>query len=91
MLWLTVFRSRLEQKGNNMEEILYFYLTNHSFQVFVNKGCQTYNKTRDEMLNLATVKEVYREMQHGGCNEERDGGENSTGTNATDSTVTCDT
>lgn len=75
-----------------MEEILYFYLTNHSFQVFVNKGCQTYNKTSDEMLGLATVREVYREMQHGGCNEEKDNGEaNSGSSDATGTNVTCDT
>ena len=53
-----------------MEEILDFYLKNHDFQVFVNKGSQSYGKTRDEMLSNAAVREVYREMQKGGCNEQ---------------------
>lgn len=75
-----------------MTEILDFYLKNHSFQVFVNKGSQTYGKTRDEMLENAIVREVYREMQKGGCNEERDnGGANPICPPTTDAPPTCGT
>ena len=82
----------LEMKGNNMEEILDFYLKNHDFQVFVNKGSQVYGKTRDKMLSNATVREVYREMQKGGCNEERNnGGTNPICSPATRSVTSCET
>lgn len=75
-----------------MTEILEFYLKNHNFQVYVNKGSQTYGKTRDEMLENATVREVYRAMQKGGCNEERNnGGKDSVCTPTTDTTPSCGT
>lgn len=51
-----------------------FYLTNHDFNIIVNKGCQTYGKTKSEMLENATIIEIYKEMQKGGCNESRDNG-----------------
>lgn len=60
-----------------MTNIERFYLTNHDFNIIVNKGSQIYGKTKDEMLNNAIVKEIYKEMQKGGCNEQReDRGEN---------------
>ena len=55
-----------------MKNIHDFYLRNHDFQVIVNKGCQTYGKTPDEMMATATIQEIYKEMQEGGINEERD-------------------
>ena len=55
-----------------ISDIERFYLTNHTFNIFVNKGCQTYHKTKSEMLSGAIVKEVFLEMQEGGCNEEHD-------------------
>lgn len=48
-----------------------FYLTNHDFNIYVNKGCQTYDMTPEEMFDDAIVWEVYKEMQRGGCNEKR--------------------
>lgn len=54
------------------EKINRFYLTNHDFNIIVNKGAQTYGKTASEILELATVREIYREMQKGGCNEQQD-------------------
>ena len=48
-----------------------FYLTDHDFNVYVNKGCQTYDMTPEEMFDNAIVWEVYKEMQRGGCNEKR--------------------
>lgn len=48
-----------------------FYLTDHDFNIYVNKGCQTYDKTPEEMFDNAIVWEVYKEMQRGGCNEKR--------------------
>lgn len=57
-----------------MTNIEKFYLTNHDFNIIVNKGSQIYGKTKDEMLENAIVKEIYKEMQKGGCNEERDYG-----------------
>lgn len=60
-----------------MTNIERFYLTNHDFNIIVNKGSQIYGKTKDEMLENAIVKEIYKEMQKGGCNEQReDRGEN---------------
>ena len=57
-----------------MKEMLNFYLTNHDFEVFVNKGIQAYSKTRDEMLQDAAVREVYKEMQERGCNARKEQG-----------------
>ena len=49
-----------------------FYLTNHDFQVFVNKNIQTYHNTLEkELMNPITVA-YYESMQRGGCNEKRD-------------------
>jgi hypothetical protein len=50
-----------------------FYLTNHDFNIFVNKGCQAYSRTLQEMLDDAITWEYYLSMQKGGCNEERNG------------------
>lgn len=79
-------------KGNNMTEMMEFYLKDHDFEVYVNKGCQTYNKSRDEELDNAIVREVYKEMQKGGCNEKREsGGENTMRTTTTATTPSCGT
>lgn len=56
-----------------------FYLTDHDFNIYVNKGCQTYDKTPEEMFDNAIVWEVYKEMQKGGCNEKHDNGRTNTG------------
>lgn len=53
------------------EMIDHFYLTNHDFQVMVNKDCQAYNKTPQEMFATATEQEKFKEMLPGGCNAER--------------------
>ena len=45
-----------------------FYLKDHGFQIYVNKGCQTYGRTPEEMFQNKTVQEVFKEMQKGGCN-----------------------
>lgn len=74
-----------------MTNIMEFYLKNHSFEVYVNKGCQSYKKSRDEELSNAIVREVYKEMQKGGCNEQRDGGENIVCVTTTATTSSCDT
>lgn len=54
-----------------MTNIERFYLTNHDFNIIVNKGAQSYGKTKDEMLSNSTIREIYREMQKGGCNEKK--------------------
>lgn len=46
-----------------------FYLTNHDFNIFVNKGCQTYNRSLPSMLADPITREYYLSMQKGGCNE----------------------
>lgn len=51
-----------------MTNIERFYLTNHDFNIIVNKGVQSYGKTKDEMLSNAIIREIYREMQKGGAN-----------------------
>lgn len=45
-----------------------FYLKDHGFQVYINKGCQTYGRTPAEMFEDPIVKEYYRSLQKGGCN-----------------------
>lgn len=45
-----------------------FYLKDHGFQVYVNKGCQTYGRTPAEMFEDPIVKEYCRSLQKGGCN-----------------------
>ena len=52
-----------------------FYLTNHDFQVYVNKGCQTYNRSLDSELDDPIVVEYYKTLQKGGCNEKRESGD----------------
>lgn len=72
------------------DEIERFYLTNHDFNIIVNKGSMTYGKTKDEMLANAIVQEICKEMQKGGCNEERDyGSEDSGCASATGTASTC--
>ena len=51
-----------------MTNIERFYLTNHDFNIIVNKGIQTYGKSKDEMLSNVIVREIYSEMQKGGAN-----------------------
>ena len=51
-----------------MTNIERFYLTNHDFNIIVNKGIQTYGKSKDEMLSNVIVREIYSEMQEGGVN-----------------------
>ena len=54
-----------------MNKIEEFYIKDHDFQVFINKGCQTYGKTPDELFQNPMVMEYYLSMQKGGCNEKR--------------------
>lgn len=56
------------------DTLMDFYLTNHTFNIFVNKGCQTYSKTLDEMFKDQIVWEYYLSLQKGACNEERSDG-----------------
>jgi len=51
-----------------MTNIERFYLTNHDFNIIVNKGIQAYSKSKDEMLSNVIVREIYSEMQEGGIN-----------------------
>lgn len=51
------------------ERMKHFYLTDHDFQIYVNKGCQMYRRTLDEMLISPITVEYYRSLQKGGCNE----------------------
>jgi len=53
------------------ERMKRFYLTNHDFQVYVNKNCQTYKRTLDQELQSPITFEYYKSMQKGGCNEPR--------------------
>lgn len=55
----------------NLANIERFYLTNHDFNIFVNKGCQTYNRSLPSMLADPITREYYLSMQKGGCNEPR--------------------
>ena len=53
-------------------EIEQFYLTNHDFEVFVNKNCQTYGKTLEYMLQTPTTIEYFKSMRKGECNAKRE-------------------
>lgn len=55
-----------------MEKIKRFYLENYDFQVFVNKNCQTYQRSLDYMLATPITQEYYESLRKGGCNENRD-------------------
>lgn len=54
------------------EKIKRFYLNDHDFNIFVNKGCQTYGRTLDQQLADPITVEYYKSMQKGGCNEKRE-------------------
>ena len=48
-----------------------FYLVDYDFQIYVNKNCQSYNRTLDEELKSPITIEYYRSLQKGGCNERK--------------------
>lgn len=54
------------------ERIKRFYLTDHDFNIFVNKGCQMYGRNLDAQLTDPITVEYYKSMQKGGCNEKRE-------------------
>lgn len=55
-----------------MENEMYqFYLKNEKFKDFIDDCVKTYGKDVPYMLETRTAKEVYKEMQKGGCNEEK--------------------
>ena len=59
------------EEMNSHEERYDFYLKNHDFEVFVNKGCQSYNRILHDVLDDPIVIEYYRSLQKGGCNESK--------------------
>lgn len=70
-----------------VSDIEQFYLTDHDFQVFVNKNIQSYGKKLDDELQNPITVEYYKSMQNGGCNEKRNnGGEDHICTPTTDTT-----
>lgn len=57
-----------------ISDIERFYLTDHDFQVYVNKNLQTYGKKLvDELQNPITV-EYYKSLIKGGCNAKQSSG-----------------
>jgi len=52
-------------------EMLWFYDHNRDFHKYVNKNAQTYHKSPAAIMDLATTRRVYEEMQKGGCNESK--------------------
>ena len=52
-------------------EIYQFYLNNEKYREFIDSCVKTYGKDVPYMLETRTAKEVYKEMQKGGCNEEK--------------------
>ena len=53
-------------------EIYKFYESNKNFKDYIDKCVATYGKDVPYMLETRTAEEVYKEMQKGGCNEEKD-------------------
>ena len=45
-----------------------FYLTDHDFQIYVNKNCQTYCRCLDDELKSPITEAYYDSLQKGGCN-----------------------
>lgn len=45
-----------------------FYLTDHDFQIYVNKNCQTYGRCLDDELKSPITEAYYDSLQKGGCN-----------------------
>lgn len=55
----------------NHEYMYGFFKSCSDFRHYVLQCCHDYNKTVHEVLDLAITKDVYNEMQKGGCNEVR--------------------
>ena len=54
------------------EKMKHYYLTDHDFQTYVNRNCQTYHRCLDDELQSPITIEYYRSLQKGGCNARRD-------------------
>lgn len=59
---------------SKVSDIERFYLTDHDFQVYVNKNLQTYGKKLAEELQNPITVEYYKSMQKGGCNAKSEDG-----------------
>lgn len=55
-------------------EIYKFYLKNKDFKDYVDRCVETYGKDVSYMLETPIAQNVYKEMQKGGCNENKNGG-----------------
>lgn len=44
------------------------YLTDYDFQLYVNKCCQSYHKTPEQVMASPITKEYCKSLQEGGCN-----------------------
>lgn len=74
-----------------VEKIQEFYLTNHDFQIFVNKNIQSYHRTLEQEFQNPITQEYYLSLLKGGCNEERDNGsEDPRSASAAGASSTCD-
>ena len=56
----------------NRTPIENFYLTNHDFQVYVNKNSQAYGTTLEQELQNPITIEYYKSLLQGGCNAKRE-------------------
>ena len=54
---------------SKVSDIERFYLTDHDFQVYVNKNLQTYGKKLAEELQNPITVEYYKSMQKGARNQ----------------------
>lgn len=52
-------------------EIYKFYQTNEDFKDYIDKCVASYGKDVPYMLETPIAKDVYKEMQKGGCNERK--------------------
>lgn len=52
----------------NRTPIENFYLTNHDFQVYVNKNSQAYGTTLEQELASPITQEYYKSLLKDGCN-----------------------
>lgn len=54
------------------ERINIEYLTDYDFQLYVNKCCQSYHKTPEQIMASPITKAYCESLQEGGCNAKRD-------------------
>jgi len=54
-----------------IEQMKQEYDKGGKFKDFVDRACKQYGDSKEAEFDKATVKEYYKSVLHGGCNEDR--------------------